>query len=90
MRRVDVVRLLPEEQTNAVGRLVAQQAEVIEQDRETDASQDDQLDHGQVQPVVVHDEGICHVATEGGHAGVAESDHRMENRIVELLAEAAR
>ena len=61
VRRVDVVRLLPEEQTNAVGRLVAQQAEVIEQDWETDASQDDQEDHGQVQPVVVHDEGICHV-----------------------------
>ena len=37
VRRVDVVRLLPEEQTNAVGRLVAQQAEVIEQDWETDA-----------------------------------------------------
>ena len=46
VRRVDVVRLLPEEQTNAVGRLVAQQAEVIEQDWETDASQDDQEDHG--------------------------------------------
>ena len=90
MGRVDVVRLLPEEQADTVGCLVAQQAEVIEQDWETDTSQNDQEDHGQVQPVVVHDEGIRHVTAKGGHAGVAETDHRMENRIVELLTGAAR